>query len=173
MDGLKGIIFLDIQQRLASQVPDIKFIDLDTGQLEYKKEDMRPAVLLPCALIDFVHVDYDELSGYAQIATATVRVRLAVDPFTQATHYFSDPQKETALNFFNLEHNANKALHGYANTEYYTPLARKRVQTELRNDKLRVIVMDYTTSFNDDTAMIVPASTVARPDLAIDVDTPI
>lgn len=171
-DAILANIFLAIQNRLKTEVPELKFIDLDTGQLEYK-EGERPAVLLPCALIDFISVDYGDLSTNAQIAEPIAQIRIGVDPFTQATHYFSQPQISTAINFFNIEHRVNQALHGWCNSQYFTPMSRTKVHTENRSDKLRVRPLHYKFGFTDFTAMPVAASTIPRPDLVVDVDTPL
>ena len=102
MNALLGNIWLAIQTQLAT-ITDLKFIDLDTGQLEYKDMHQRPQVLLPCALFDFVKADYEDLLENYQQGDLHLEVRIGINPYAQATNYFTDTQKENALNFFNYK----------------------------------------------------------------------
>ena len=133
MNALLGNIWLTIQTQLAT-IADLKFIDLDTGQLEYKDMHQRPQVLLPCALFDFVKAGYTDLSQNYQEGDLLLEVRIGINPYTQATNYFTQTQKENALNFFNIEQEVYLALQGWA-TQYFGPLSRVNLQTEKRNDK--------------------------------------
>lgn len=168
MDAVLANVWLCIQAQLAT-VPDLKFIDLDTDQLEYKDQQERPAVLLPCALIDFPDVDYESLSFEVQEGEAILQVRLGINPLTQATNYFTDTQKANALNFFNIEHRVNQVLHGWSNSQYFGPLRRVKRRKEGRNDKIRVIVFLYKFTYLDNTAIPVPGSTIPRPDLELNI----
>ena len=167
MNAVLANIWLNIQAQLAT-VPDLKFIDLDTGQLEYKDSQERPAVLLPCALFDVLDVDFESLSEGVQEGEAILQVRLGVNPLTQATNYFTNTQKANALYFFNLEQLVHQALHGWCNSQYFTPLRRVKLRTEGRNDKLRVRVMQFKFTYLDNTATPV-TTTIARPNLALTV----
>ena len=167
MESILANIWLCIQAQLTAET-DLKFIDLDTGQLEYKDREERPSVLLPCALIDFPDVDYESLSFNVQEGEAVLQVRLGVNPLTQATQYFTDTQKANALNYFNLEGRVNKLLHGWSNSQYFTPLRRIKLKTEGRNDKLRVRVLFYKFGFVDDTAIPITTS-LSRPDFDLNI----
>jgi hypothetical protein len=161
-------IFLAVQNQLVAGVPELKFIDLDTHQLEYKDAQERPMVLLPCVLIDFITATFTDDSQNIQEGDALMQLRLGVDPFTQATQYFTDTQKANAINYFNIEHKINMALHGWCNSQYFTPMSRVALKSELRNDKLRVRVMHYKFGYTDWTAQPLPAEAIARPDLVIE-----
>jgi hypothetical protein len=168
MDAVLGNIFLAIQQQLVAGCPALKFIDLDTHQLEFKDPGDRPMVLLPCALIDFTEARYTDLSDDIQSADDVIlQVRIGVDPFTQATAFFSDTKIANALNYFNIEHTVNLALHGWSNSQYFGPLCRISMKSEFRNDKLRVRVLHYKFSFIDNTAMPV-TTTVEGNDLEVE-----
>ena len=167
MDAPLANIWLAIQAQLATDT-ELKFIDLDTGQLEYKDNMERPAVLLPCALIDFPDIDYESLSFNVQEGESILQVRLGVNPLTQATQYFTDTQKANALDFFNLEGRINLLLHGWSNSQYFTPLRRIKIKTEGRNDKLRVRVLYYKFGFVDNTGLPITTS-IARPNLQVNI----
>lgn len=166
-NAVLGNIWIAIQNQLAT-VTALKFIDLDTGQLEYKESDMRPSVLLPCALFDFVDDKLESLSYGAQEGEAILEVRIGVDPYTHATQYFTDTQKANALQFFEIENLVNLALHGWCNSQYFSPLQRISMHTEKRNDKLRVRVLRYRFNYLDNSAM--PQTTsIVRPDLNLNL----
>lgn len=171
-DAILANIFLSIQARLVAQCPELRFIDLDTGQLEYKDAQERPAVLLPCALFDFTDIRFTDASDGVQVAEdSTLQVRLGIDPFTQATHYFTETQIANAINFFNIEHRVNLALHTWCDGVYFGPLSRTNLKSERRNDKLRVRIMTYKFGYMDYTAMPIPAQTIPRPDMVIEPPT--
>jgi len=166
-DAVLANVFLAIQNRIVAEVPELKFVDLDTGQLEYKDAKERPMVAIPCALFDFVAADYTDASEGVQEGDIVLQVRIGVDPFTQATHYFTDTQKANAINYFNIEHRVNKALQWWTDGRYFKPLSRASMRTEPRHDGLRVRVLHYKFGLTDWTAMNVPAATVATPDFQI------
>lgn len=167
-DAILANIFLAIQGQLQAQCPELKFIDLDTGQLEYKDAQERPAILLPCALFDFTDVRFTDASDGVQVAEdSTLQIRLGIDPFTQATHYFTQTQIANAINFFNIEHRVNLALHTWCDEVNFGPLSRTNLKSERRTDKLRVRVITYKFGYMDYTAKPVPAQTITRPDVAI------
>lgn len=167
-DAILANIFLAIQGRLVEQCPEIKFIDLDTGQLEYKDAKERPAILLPCLLLDFTDIRFTDASEGVQVAEGSkFQARLGVDPFTMATHYLTQTQIANAINFFNIEHRVNLALHTWCDGIYFGPLSRIRLSTEKRNDGLRVRNIEYEFGYMDYTAMPIPAQTIPRPDMVI------
>jgi len=165
-DAILAQIFIAIQERIATEVPEIKFIDQDLGQLEYYKD--RPAVAFPCVLLDMADIQPTDNSGNSQIVTVTLEVRLAIAAYVEATRYFSRQHKETALNYYNVEHRINKALHGWYIDGLFNALDRVRIKTERREDNLRVRVISYQFAYMDNTAMRVPFQTIATPDLEIE-----
>lgn len=66
-------IMTDLQARLATEVPGLRWIDRNWNQLSYDQ----PPVRWPCALIDLEQLTTTELRGGRQQATATVSVTLA------------------------------------------------------------------------------------------------
>jgi hypothetical protein len=166
MNALLGNIWLTIQTQLAT-IADLKFIDLDTGQLEYKDLHQRPQVLLPCALFDFAKANYTDLSENYQEGELLLEVRIGINPYTQATNFFTDTQKENALSFFNIEQEVYLALQGWA-TQYFGPLTRVNLQTEKRNDKIRVRVMQFKFNYVDSTAVALTTN-IGRPNLQLNL----
>lgn len=170
MDAILANVFLTVQARLAT-LPELAFIDQDLGQLDFDDEEQRSPVKFPCALFDPVEIRYTDNSEYSQQGEAVLEVRLGVAAYTAATHYYTkNSHKENALGYFNLEHRVNKVLHGWSDERYFNPLSRTGASTERRKDNVRVRILRYAFGFADNTAMKVPASTVARPDLELNTE---
>jgi hypothetical protein len=171
MDAILGNVFLAVQQRIVDQCPEIKWIDQDMGQLDFYNGE-RPLVIFPAVVLDIVDLTYEELGLNTQICTAVLEVRLAVAAYVQAAQVHSQQHKERALEYYNIEHRLNKALHGWCDSQYFAPLIRRHVKTERRKDSLRIRPLRYEFAFTDDTTLPV-RTTVPRPDANIDVNTPI
>lgn len=80
-------IFLEIEERIANQMPELSLIDEDYGQLEVNAEDGYP-VTFPCVLIGNIEIDWDNQGANVQKGAALVTVRLAIDCYHD-THYTS------------------------------------------------------------------------------------
>lgn len=165
MDAILANVFLKVQERLTTEVPQIKWIDQDLGQLEFYQQ--RPAVVLPCVLIDTDETDYSDEGQNGQLANCVLIVRIALAAYTDAASVRPLMYKEKALEYYNLEHVVNRALHGWCDSRYFSPLMRRRGYKEKRDDNLRVRVLRYEFGFRDSTTVPVVVQTIDRPELEI------
>lgn len=170
MNSILANILLLVQERINTEVTAIKWIDQDLGQLEFYTMG-QPPVLFPAALIDFPDTQYSDLAENQQLGESVLEVRLAVAAYTPSAHVHSQQQKEKALEYYNVEHEVNKALHGWCDSRYFSPLSRTGGQTERREDNIRVRTLRYKFALQDNTAMAVAAVTVPRPALELDYQT--
>jgi hypothetical protein len=175
MDAILAMIFQTIQDRLATikkagNVNQLRFIDQDLGQLEIDEIGTKESpVAFPCSLIDLVDLRYTDNSRNSQQGEGILEVRLGLTAYAAATHYYQNPAHKTnALEYFNVEHRVNKALHGWSDDRFFTPLSRVGATTEKRKDNVRVRVLRYAFGFVDNTAMEVRTATV-RPDIELDI----
>lgn len=164
MVSLFAQLFLAIQQRIATQVPEIKHIDQDLGQLEYYQE--RPSVAFPCVLIDFATTNYANHGNSVQWAELSITIRLGFAPFTSALSVFPDVSKEAALQYYELEHKLYEALAGFTANDCVQPFIRTTAATERRNDPYRIRELIFTTATEDDTATPT-TNTVTNPTLTL------
>lgn len=104
-------LLIALQDRIKTQIPDIRWIDQDLGQLENYGD--RPAVSFPCVLIDFQNFQYEDASDLIQFAEGTVNFRLAFAPFSNTNSLTPVSYQEKALQFYDLEWALYKALHGW------------------------------------------------------------
>lgn len=149
MDSQFAHMYLEIMARIKDQVPDISYINLDLGQLENYED--RPAVSFPCVLLDFDNFTFSDMLNNSQIAEGTVRVRLAFAPFSNTSSLTPQIAQAKGLNYLEIERNLYKALHGWDGTDFGA-LMRESVETEKREDPLRVRSMNFSTTFQDNSA---------------------
>ena len=147
--------------RLADQVPDLRFISLDMGQLEI--HNGRPAVSWPCCLVDFAATKYSDMqNNTTQMAEGVVLLRIGLVAYTEPNNLTPDGWREKALQFYETEQQVYLALHGWAPTGFGR-LMRRSASTEQRDDDIRVRVMEFSYSYTDETAAPVKF-TIPRPD---------
>lgn len=99
-------IILAIQDRLSA-VDGLKYIDKDWNQLAMDN----PPVKFPCALIDVQHVEFSQLHGLGQHATAGIDVVVANMRLTNSS--LMSPRRGEAHLVLRLLDEANALLHGW------------------------------------------------------------
>ena len=140
-------LFLALQARIAQQVPNIKHIAQDMGQLSAKS---RPPVSWPCVLIDFEDFRFDNLSENVQLAKGTVVLRLGFNPHSATGKDTPADYREAALAYYDIEWALHKALQGWSpEGDEYGHLVRTSAATQRRHDGYRVRELSYSISFDD------------------------
>lgn len=140
-------LFLDIQDRINTKVPEIEWIEQDFGQDIYDK--WRPNVAFPAVLIDFTSADYESIASLSQTGDVTLQLRLMVAPFEQSYEDAPLEVRKDALQYFEIEHKLVKAIHGWA-PDYTQPFVRTRIHSNNRNDiGLRVRELQFTTNYQE------------------------
>jgi hypothetical protein len=172
MNNYFAQLYLDLSSHLNAQVPELRWIDQDFGQLEHFQ--IRPEVSFPCALIDFLSGTYSELAGVTQFGEVMVSIRIGFAPFSSSYHAAPDNVKEKALEYYNLEQKVYKAVQGWTpvadGIQYSQPFIRQSVMTEQRDgdqNALRVRVLTFATAYEDNSAATV-TTTEANPNLKIE-----
>ncbi len=139
----------EIMARIKSQLPDVRYINADLGQLDFY--ETRPAVSFPCVLIDFENFTFAHQGEACQMAEGTVKVRLAHTPFSNSSSINDTEVREKALSYLDTEYRLNRALHAWQG-ESFGYLMRVAADTEKREDDIRVRELRYTTCFQDNSA---------------------
>ena len=76
-------LFKDIADRLKDQVPELKWIDMEWGQLEIPEESY--PVQFDCALISFPDIPWEQLGLNVQEGLVQILIRIGVDLYSD-TH---------------------------------------------------------------------------------------
>ena len=157
-------LFQLLIEKLIAEVPELRYIDQDLGQLE--NYEIRPSVSWPCGLLDIEEFKYSDQQSHAiQLAEGIVSLRLGMVKYTDSNNLVSAHIRENALQYYELEHKVYKALHGW-NPPGFGKLLRRASGTERREDDIRVRIMKFATSFTDDSAKKVK-TVIARPPVSI------
>lgn len=156
-------IFLDLLERIKQTVPEVKWVDQDLGQLEFYSD--RPAVLFPCVLIDFDDIEFSDIGQNAQLCTCVVKLRVAFNVFHHSNSATPQPQREKALEIFDVIKKLHYNLHGWSG-ENFGSLTRLRQMAEPREDRLRVYEIRYSIPYED--YMDEDFTSIERPDFNIE-----
>ena len=151
----KSQLYIAIEKRLKDLVPELRMIDIDYGQLDFYQE--RPAVSMPCVLIDFPNMSFDNLGANVQWANVSISVRLGCSPFSSSSSMVPDLTKALAMQYFEIENKVYQALHGWVpvievdgeDMDIAQPLVRMSSDKERREDPFIVMAMLYTTAGED------------------------
>lgn len=138
-------IFMDICDRIEAQVPELKWIDLDSGDIDMQSE--RPSVAFPACLIDINYSSCEDQTSTEQLVTANVIVRVAFQP-RGATNNKS-PVRASSLSVLDTVEKVHAALQGWHNTGAFSTLTRVSASGERRRDGLKVYRLQYQTTFID------------------------
>ncbi len=159
MTSLFAQLYLAIQDRIKTVVPDVKWIDQDLGQLE--QYEVRPSVAFPCVLIDFGAAQYTDQSDDVQWVNVQIALRLGFAPFGSANGVSPQATKEHALEYYEIEQKLYEALQNFTANGCVQPMTRISATTEMREDTFRVRQLVFTTATEDDTARPVTTKVAA------------
>ena len=143
-------LYLKILGRLKTAVPDLRYIDQDLGQLE--NYDLRPPVSWPCCLIDIEEFQFSDIgSNNMQEATGIVSLRIGLVKYTESNNLVPDNIRPNAMKYYETEQKVYEALQGWED-DGFSRLLRRGTNTERREDDIRVRVLKFAVSWEDDTA---------------------
>jgi len=159
-------IFTSVLNRIMAKVPEVRFIDQDLGQLE--NYELRPAVSWPCALLDVEEFTFTEMGNdLQQIGQGILSVRIGLVKYSESNNLVPEAVRKNALQYYEVEQKVIEALHGWKSVGF-SRLLRRVSATEKRDDDIRVRVLKFAVSFEEN---LTPArQTVARPAAVISTD---
>lgn len=129
---------------IASEMPEIRLVDEDYGQLENLDEEGRQMypLVYPSVLIEPSRVDWSHIAGDSQIGEATLRVRLILDCYDDThagsgTEYRIREREE-------LRHKLHTLLEGYRPLNNEGGLSRTQSTFFTFSHGLKVYESTYT-----------------------------
>ncbi len=139
-------LYLKLEE-LLTQIKDIRYIDLDNGQL---LEEM-PPVTYPCALIDIDMPFCEDIENDIQKVQAFFTVRIITKALGE-TNSLTTPQiRKKSLEWLRLQDDVYKKLQGYSDSSFY-PFSRKSGKNENLRKGLKIFALRFETSWHDYTA---------------------
>lgn len=141
-------IFTALCCHLEQQVPELRWIDEDEGQLN-TQPGIRPPVDFPCCLIDIQYPDCRDTSETEQLINATITLKLAFQPTGTTSNKVPEPIRSKALQRFDIVDSVQQCLQGWTAEEILSPMSRKSARGTTTADKVKVYTIIYTTTFTE------------------------
>lgn len=140
----KSTIIKDLQEMLAHELPRVKYIDKDWGQLTMEQ----PPVGWPCILIDIEEVDVKQLTDGNEHARATVVLTVANKRTTSSSAHAPRVAKEKSMETIDLTDDVHRLVQGYyAEGAEYAPLKEQSFFKLNDLPGTEVYAMRYTTCY--------------------------
>lgn len=147
MDSPFARIFLDLQEHIKTEVPEIAYIEQDLGQLG--SDDPRKMMIFPGVLIDFPTTPYSNLQGKNQLALPTINILVVQDSYSQTYNLAPQEVREIGLQYLEIEQKVFMAVASWE-SDYCEGLVRTNANGHNRNDLgLRVRELVFTSEFED------------------------
>jgi len=149
---MRSELFKEIRDLLNSKVPELKWIDMDWGQLDLP--DQSYPLLFDCALIGFPDIDWKTGSRKLQDGDVQILVKIGVDVFndTYVAGNISAPDVQYALSKMQLVDRIFAVLQGFEGT-FFNKLDRIKSSEDKRQDGLKVFQELYMTRMRDTSAI--------------------
>ena len=132
---------------LLSQIPDLKWVDFDCGQLLEEK----PPVPFPCALVTIDLLTCEDISSGVQRVYASFTVRLAFKAPGETHAAAPTPQRQLALSYFDIVEKVYFKMQGFKSQAFYS-FSRTSIKNESLRKGLKTIAIDFSTAFDENSA---------------------
>ncbi|SMO48230.1 hypothetical protein [Solitalea koreensis] len=139
-------IYLKLLARLK-ELPQIKYIDRDKGQLEQYEGD-RPPVAFPCILIKQSLPQCKNLTPKEQLCSAQITVRVAFDYTGDASSISGEARLQSALSYFDTVDAVLAKLQGWGDAEM-NAWERTSQLEEDRRDNFSVLRITLKTGYRE------------------------
>ncbi len=144
------LIYNEVKKVLKDEVPEVKWIDMDYGQLDTTQ---RPAVALPCVLvassINNTDTLYQNTSGYAQNCNTSVTITMAFDPLGATNTAVPEDVVSKSLQPYDIIDKVHKNLQGLE-TSSIEPLIRTSQGKKTSRNGLFQYQIKFTTTVLDE-----------------------
>jgi hypothetical protein len=132
---------------LLEAVPQLKWVDIDKGQLEQEK----PPIQFPAAILVIEFPNTDTIGGNIQKCDILVSVRLAFNFVGETSSSAKEETRLKSLEYIRTVQAVYKAIQGKSGMGL-SKFHRKAVLDELREDGLKVIRLPFGSTFIDQSA---------------------
>lgn len=155
-------IFLTIQTQLQSEVPELKYIDKDWGQLKYDQ----PPVKFPCALIDITNVNYSQMGRGYQKADADIIITIANMKLIRSSAMA--PSKIDSYDTIDILESVHQALQLFSDGQKFQPLQRTNLKKIFNDKDAEVYAMNYKTAFIVEKQITNVTTVIANPTITVE-----
>lgn len=132
---------------LLKQVPQLRYIDLDTGQLMAEK----PPIVYPAALIEIDLPQSEDIGGNIQRCNVNFSIRIVTKAFHETNANAPTSVIKSSLEWLRLQNEIYKKLQGYGDANFY-PFSRRSGKNEFMRTGLKTFALRFETSYHDHSA---------------------
>lgn len=147
---MKKEIMKAVMDRIRQEVPALRWIDADEGQLDFS--DSRPPVAFPCCLVELAYPDTDNMAAaHPSVQRIEVSVTLKIGFNDCASFNVNKPVQvqEVAFSRLDLLEEVHKALQGLRLPNCAKSFRRRSCRPQKRPDGLKVYEAVYSAEFID------------------------
>ncbi|MGY6521998.1 MAG: hypothetical protein ACXIUD_09735 [Mongoliitalea sp.] len=138
-------IYEAILARIADQLPEIKYVDLDKGQFNYE----RPPVAWPACLISMQVTSTQENHRSNLHKQLLVTFRLGWDFSGNTSSITPEPDREESLAYFDLVDKLEAAFQGWDDgSRRFNYFSQQQLREEPRMGP-KVVAIPFRTSYHD------------------------
>lgn len=139
-------IIIALMERIRSRMPEIRWIDIDMGQLQIAE---RPPISMPACILDMEYSSCEQISNAHQQVTVSIRISV-VDDGIGSTHV-GTPQcvRDKALSVMDILQHLHDVLQWWDNDRMWMPIRRISVRPQRRTDGLKVYDALYQLQYID------------------------
>jgi hypothetical protein len=139
-------IFTSILEHLKVAMPELRWIDLQKGQMKYD----RPPIVFPAALIKIIIPRTANITKKLQNADAMIQVSLCFDFNGKTNSKMLTEQRTKSLDYLRTCDKVHKTLQGFENATF-SSLTRTSAIEQERPDDYKVFEIEYVTNYREDT----------------------
>ncbi len=147
---MKKEIMQAVLTRIRQQVPQLRWIDADEGQLDFAES--RPPVAFPCCLVELYYPDAENVAANRpaiQRVEAAVTLKIAFNDCASFNVNKPTQVQEVAFSRLDLLEDIHRALQGFRPENCPKSWRRKSCRPQKRPDGLKVYEAVYTAEFMD------------------------
>ena len=133
-----------VMERVQEQVPDLRYIAEDWGQLDFYND--APPVKFPCALISVSNIKFESQTAGTRWATMTILIRVADAPAVSGTMAAPEAYRNRAFAIFDLMDTIGNVLYAFGGDEF-NELEQKTITHYSREDAIREYAMLFETEY--------------------------
>jgi hypothetical protein len=148
-----------IAQRIQNQVEEIKWIDLDNGQIDYY--EYRVNVDFPAVLINIKYPYCEDIgTDGIQLCDVEIELRTVFNLFDETNIDAPQQVRDNALEIFQIINKIHACLQNWRNDGTCGTISRQSITKESRTDGSKVYSMVYKTTYYDHLAVRTPQTDV-------------
>ncbi|MDE5525252.1 MULTISPECIES: hypothetical protein [Elizabethkingia] len=135
-------LYLKIVELLGT-IPEIKYIDLDSGQLQEEK----PPLAYPAVLVR-INESREDVDNVFQIVTGNIQLLVIDKTFSETNNITPEAVRKKGLGYMALNTKIHSVLQGYQDSEFRSFTNTSKTDQQLRKG-LKTIAQQWTTSWQE------------------------